>query len=90
MSVALPKCRIGDPLRHEALSVFPLFAQPNENVEYRLFDEALADDSILVEEVSDAGSVPVLEVDNKGDQRVLFLEGEALVPAGGIRLPPAM
>ena len=24
MSVAIPKVRVGDPLRHEALSVFPL------------------------------------------------------------------
>lgn len=81
MSVALPKLRVGDPLRHESLAVFPLFSEPTGNVEYRLSDEALADESILVEEISEGGSVPDLLVENKGDVRVLFLEGEELVGA---------
>ena len=81
MSVVLPKLRVGDPVRHEALAVFPLFAEANGHVEYRLSDEALADEQILVEEVSEGGSVPDLLVENKGDQRVLFLEGEELVGA---------
>ena len=81
MSVALPKIRVGDPLRHESLAVFPLFSEPTGNVEYRLSDEALADESILVEEISEGGSVPDLLVENKGDVRVLFLEGEELVGA---------
>ncbi len=81
MSVALPKLRVGDPLRHEALSVFPLFSEANGGVDYRLSDAALADESLLVEEVSEGGSVPDLLVENKGDLRVLFLEGEELVGA---------
>jgi len=81
MTVAIPKLRVGDPLRHEALSVFPLFADANGGVEYRLSPEALADESVVVEEVSEGGSVPDLLVDNQGDTRVLFLEGEELVGA---------
>ena len=81
MTVALPKLRVGDPIRHEALSVFPIFSEPNGNVEYRLSDEALADQSLLVEEIDESGSVPDLLVENKGDVRVLFLEGEELVGA---------
>jgi hypothetical protein len=81
MSVALPKLRVGDPVRHEALSVFPLFSEPSSEIYYRLSDEALADQSLLVEEVSEGGSVPNLLVENKGDQRVLFLEGEELIGA---------
>ncbi len=81
MSVALPKLRVGNPLRHEALSVFPLFADPNGHVDYRLSGEALADESLVVEEVSESGSVPELSVENKGDVRVLFIEGEELVGA---------
>ncbi|QDU95604.1 ARPP-1 family domain-containing protein [Lignipirellula cremea] len=81
MSVALPKLRVGDPVRHEALSVFPLFCEVNGGVDYRLSDAALADESLLVEEVSEGGSVPDLLVENKGDVRVLFLEGEELVGA---------
>jgi hypothetical protein len=81
MSVALPKLRVGEAIRHEALCVFPLFSEPNSRVEYRLSDEAFADESLLVEEVSESGSVPDLLVENKGDVRVLFLEGEELVGA---------
>ncbi len=81
MSVALPQVRVGDPLRHEALSVFPLFSDPSGDVDYCLSDVALADKSLLVEEVDEGGSVPDLLVENKGDVRVLFLEGEELVGA---------
>lgn len=83
MSLGLPEIRVGDPLRHEALSVFPLFSDANGNgkVEYRLSDEALADESLTVEEVSQSGSVPDLLVENKGDARVLFIEGEELIGA---------
>ncbi len=81
MSVALPKLRVGDPVRHEALCVFPLFCEPNGKVEYHLSDEALADESLLIEEVSEGGSVPDLLVENRGDVRVLFLEGEELIGA---------
>jgi hypothetical protein len=81
MVIALPNLRVGDPLRHESLSVFPLFAEPMGQVEYRLADEALADKSLTIEEISESGSVPELLVENKGDTRVLFLEGEELVGA---------
>jgi hypothetical protein len=61
--------------------VFPLFSDGNGGVEYRLSDEALADESVAVEEVDESGSVPDLLVENKGDIRVLFLEGEELIGA---------
>ena len=81
MSVALPEIRVGDPLRHESLSVFPLFSNSVGEVDYRLSEPALADESLLVEEVDEGGSVPDLLVENKGDIRVLFLEGEELIGA---------
>ncbi len=74
----LPELRVGDPIRHEALSVFPLFTEPGGSVDYLLSDEAIAAGSVAVEEVSEGGSVPNLLVENKGDSRVLFLEGEEL------------
>jgi len=77
----LPKLCVGEPVRHQALSVFPLFAESCSEVGYRLSDEALSDQSVLVEEISQGGSVPDLLVENKGDLRVLFLEGEELVGA---------
>lgn len=76
MSVAFPEIRVGDPIRHEGLAVFPLFAEASHAVDYDLSDAAINRGSVTVEEVSEAGSVPDLAVENSGDLRVLFLEGE--------------
>ncbi len=81
MSFVLPQLRVGEPLRHESLSVFPLFSVPNGSVDYRLSHAAMEDRSLLVEEVSEGGSVPELLVENQGDVQVLFLEGEELIGA---------
>jgi hypothetical protein len=74
----LPEIRVGEPIRHKLLAVFPLFSQPEGDVEYVLFDEAIAAGSVQIEEVSEGGSVPNLLVKNQGDSRVLLLEGEEL------------
>ncbi len=81
MSVAVPQVRVGEPLRHQSLSVFPLFDGRQTPVEYLLADEGIGSGSVTVEEVSEGGSVPDLLVENKGDVRILFLEGEELVGA---------
>jgi len=78
MTIALPLLRIGEPVHHEGLSVFPLFTDSIGRVEYRMAEEALAGGSATVEEVSETGSVPELLVDNRGDIRLLLLEGEEL------------
>jgi hypothetical protein len=75
---AFPEVRVGDPVGHEALMLFPLFTDAGGGVEYLLSDEALPGGSVTVEEVSEAGSVPNLLVDNRSDSLVLFLEGEEL------------
>ena len=76
--LTLPEVRVGDPLRHEGLTVFPLFDQTTGNADYLLSDEALTAGTVAVEEVGQAGSVPVLVVTNQADSLVLFLEGEEL------------
>jgi hypothetical protein len=74
----LPEVRVGDPICHESLAVFPLFSTVDARVDYLLSDEAIQAGSVAVEEVSEGGSVPNLLVTNSGDSRVLFLEGEEL------------
>ena len=74
----LPEARVGEPIRHESLSVFPLFTPANGSVDYLLADEALAAGTVTVSEVGESGSVPDLLVENTGDSRVLFIEGEEL------------
>jgi len=81
MSVTFPEIRVGDPIRYESLSVFPLFSNRESPVEYLLSDEGIGSGSVTVEEVSEGGSVPNLLVENKGDIRILFIEGEELVGA---------
>ena len=74
----LPDVSVGDPIRYESLSVFPLFSPPEGGVDYLLSDDAIQAGSVTVEEVSEGGSVPDLLVTNLGESRVLFLEGEEL------------
>ncbi len=81
MSVVFPLIRVGEPVGYQTLTVFPLFDGSFEPVEYTLSDDGIASGSVTVEEVSAGGSVPDLLVENKGDVRVLFLEGEELVGA---------
>jgi hypothetical protein len=76
--VAIPPIQVGNPIAYEALSLFPLFAPANGVVDYLLSDKALAAGGVTVEELTEAGSVPNLVVNNLGDSPVLFLEGEEL------------
>ena len=76
--LAFPAVQVGSPLCHEALTIFPLFAPAKDEVDYLLSDKALADGTVTVEEVGEAGSVPNLVVNNKAEALVLFLEGEEL------------
>ena len=75
-----PLIRVGDPIHHENLTIFPIFSSgpATEEVDYLLSDEAVGAGSVTVEEVNESGSVPTLLVTNRGDHRVLFLEGEEL------------
>lgn len=81
MTFTMPELRVGEPMRHNSLSVFPLFGNGGTTSEYVLSDEAIRDRTVMVREVSESGSVPYLLVENKGDLRVLFLEGEELIGA---------
>jgi hypothetical protein len=77
----LTAMRIGSPTRFGSLTVFPLFCQDNRPVDYLLSDEAMKAAAVMVAEVSQQGSVTELIVENKGERRALFLEGEQLIGA---------
>ncbi len=81
MYAVFPQVRVGEPVRYQSLSVFPLFDGSSTPVEYALAGDGIASGAVSVEEISEGGSVPDLLVENKGDVRVLFLEGEELVGA---------
>lgn len=83
MVVAIADCvrsvRPGPPQGPE-LRVLPILGSSNDFPPYRLLDqESLA--SVVVTEISDAGSVPELVVQNKLDVRVFLMDGQELVGA---------
>jgi len=63
------------------LTMFPLQANNPWEADYDLLDEALADGSARVTEVSESGSVPELRFECHGEKPVLLLDGEELVGA---------
>jgi len=76
--VAVPSVRVGTPVTHDKLTVYPLYLESPAAPNYRFSEEALADGTAVVEEVTEGGSVPNLAVDNKGETLVLFVEGQEL------------
>jgi hypothetical protein len=80
----LPEIRVGEPVRCGALAVYPLFAglplfpEGDGTCDYALAHEAMATGTLIVQEVSEEGSVCELMAENIGDRPVLFVEGEEM------------
>ncbi len=82
--------RLGERQAEGPLAVFPIFANGSEGAgdddtaprrrrpRYITLRQALAEGRAVVTEVSEGGSVPELRVVNKGDARILVLDGEEL------------
>jgi hypothetical protein len=69
--------QLGERQAHGPLAVFPL-RLPDGGPRYITLREAIAQRRAVITEVSEGGSVPELRVVNKGDARVLVLDGEEL------------
>jgi hypothetical protein len=77
----LSQVTLGEPQVYKNLVMFPLIAEGNVEPRYQLLDDALAQGSARVTEVSESGSVPELKFVNEGERPVLLLDGEELVGA---------
>lgn len=78
----LDNVRVAQPKTFGSLTMFPLVAgSAAEGIAYLTLDEALATGRFRVTEVSGAGRVPELRVENGLDQPVFLLDGEELVGA---------
>ena len=78
----LDKLSLGTPSTYRNLTLTPIFASaPLLAIEPKSLEEALADGTVKVTEVSAAGHVPELRVKNSGATPVLILDGEELVGA---------
>ena len=82
ISESLAGLEVGAPKVMRNLAVFPLshsFGSPHPS--YLTLDQALAEGSFHVGEVSEDGSVPELEAVNEGSRPVLLVDGEEVVGA---------
>jgi hypothetical protein len=70
--------RVGERQVHGPLSVFPLQMAESAGPAYVTLRQAIAESEAAITEVSEGGSVPELRVENKGERRVLVLDGEEL------------
>jgi hypothetical protein len=67
---------LGAAQTKRGLAVFPLFAKTDGGPWYVTLAEAIAGGQASITEVDEGGSVPNLSVVNKGDARILVLDGE--------------
>jgi hypothetical protein len=76
---------IGPSQSHKALKLWPLIPtnldRQSAGLGYISLGDAMRQGTIVIDEVSEAGSVPNVRVHNRGKQAVLFLFGEQIVGA---------
>lgn len=73
--------RVGEPMQYRGLTLFPLFWPAVGEPPYVLLSKAIPTGDAVVEEISEAGSVPNLAVTNRAACPLLIPEGEILVGA---------
>jgi hypothetical protein len=81
IAATLDRLTLGEPRTFRSLSMFPLLARDGAEPGYLTLEEALRDGHARITEVSEAGSVPELLVENPSPHRVLLLDGDELVGA---------
>ena len=77
----LDSITIGPPQVFEEVQVFPLFSSRGDSSSLLELDEALAKGLVEITEVSDAGSVPQLNVTNSSLRDVIIYDGQQLIGA---------
>ena len=72
---------LGEALRHEALTIYPLTTPNGHELAYDLLEDALKEEKASISEVGEGGSVPELMIENRGEKPILILEGDVLIGA---------
>ena len=70
--------RLDEPLAYRKLTVFPLTRPVDGPPEYLTLDQAMADSSIKIGEVSESGNVPEIRFENTGSKPTLLVDGEEI------------
>lgn len=74
----LEAIEVGPMQHHKNMTVYCLLTANETSTDFLTLDEALSRNVLAVSEVSEAGSVPQLKVENKSEQKVILLDGEEL------------
>ena len=69
---------LDEPLAYRKLTVFPLTRPVDGPPEYLTLDQAMADSSIKIGEVSESGNVPEIRFENTGSKPTLLVDGEEI------------
>src|SRR6266446_4168869 len=77
----LESIRIDRPSTFRNLTLFPVIGRNGTTPDYVTLDEALAQKTARVTEVSEGGSVPELRFANDAESSVFLLYGEELIGA---------
>src|SRR5215469_13198687 len=77
----LQSVQFAEPQIYKNLTIVPLIAPADGTVQYETLGEALAAQEVVINEISNAGSVPELMVVNRAKQSVLLIDGEELAGA---------
>jgi len=77
----LDAIQFAEPQFFKNIAIIPLIASSDGTLKYQTLGEALATQNVLINEVSNAGSVPELMVVNRGKESVLLIDGEELAGA---------
>ena len=77
----LRRIEVTPPVAAGPLQLFGLISRPAEPLPYLTLDEALESEALDVTEVSEEGSVPQLQVKNRGKTWVFLMAGEQLIGA---------
>ncbi|HWO56856.1 MAG TPA: DUF6569 family protein [bacterium] len=77
----LARIRTGPVQSYKRLAVVPLFAEGNGGPDYMTLSEAMSAGVLIVTEMSAAGRVPELFVENTSDRPILLLDGEEVAGA---------
>lgn len=81
ISELFEKISLDKPVSYKNMAIIPVLLLNGEELEYISLRDALGKSNIHITEVSESGSVPELKVANKGNDKILLLDGEELIGA---------
>lgn len=77
----LQSAKLGDKIEYKNMIIFPIISDEKNDYKFLTIDEALDNEYVEVQEMSDMGDVPNLRLKNLSRQKIFILDGEELIGA---------